>query len=267
MNKLLMLLPMLIVLGFADYIQAHDAWVQAHSNLVRVGDAITVDLMMGNHGNHHRDFKLTGKADPASGTLDVIAPDGKAYDVRGDAIDTGYTPKEGYWTVSFRTGGPGLYLAVHTSDKVVSYAPARSIKSAKVFFVAPESLDRPGTDYPGFDRVLGHPLELLPLTNPVLPMGPGQSLRVRLLLHGKPLTGSTVSFIPRGAELQDAFDERYERRTDEHGEAEFTFTQPGLYLIAAHHEDPAAAGDGYEMTKYAATMTVVVPALCPCCGE
>jgi len=40
---------------------AHDTWVQTNTNLIRSGDAVHVDLMLGNHGNDHRDFKLASK--------------------------------------------------------------------------------------------------------------------------------------------------------------------------------------------------------------
>ena len=65
--------------GFA---LAHDTWVQPNTNLIRTGDAIHIDLMLGNHGNEHRDFKLASKlsADQIQ-SFDVFAPDGKKYDL------------------------------------------------------------------------------------------------------------------------------------------------------------------------------------------
>ncbi|MBC7785502.1 MAG: DUF4198 domain-containing protein, partial [Burkholderiales bacterium] len=152
---------------------AHDTWVQANTNIVRVGDAVHIDLLLGNHGNEHRDFKLAGKADLESSTLDVIAPDGTKHDLKTGAVDLGFAPKEGYITTRFQPDQAGMYLVTQTSDKVVSYAPKRSIKSAKAFFVASPSLDKVSMNHPGFDRVLGHALELVPETNPVTPMGPG----------------------------------------------------------------------------------------------
>jgi hypothetical protein len=34
-----------------------------------------------------------------------------------------------------------------------------------------------------------------------------------------------------------------------------------------HHDEPAEKGDDYEFTRYAATLAVYVPQVCPCCGE
>ena len=37
-------------------------------------------------------------------------------------------------------------------------------------------------------------------------------------------------------------------------------------LVVAHLERPEERGEGYETTHYSATLTVYVPAVCPCCG-
>lgn len=252
---------------------AHDTWVQTNTNLVRVGDAIHADLCLGNHGNTHRDFKLAGKlADLSAITINVIAPDGSHYDLRDRLSDVGYTPQEGYWTGAFVPAKPGIYCIAQTFDSVMSYAPERSIKSAKTYFVADKSLDKPKEKPVGsWSKPIGSPLELVPVSNPVLPMGPGTALNVRLLYKGKPLAGTKIAFIPRGATLTEGTDPRYEKSTDAKGEASLTLTEANTYLIVAHREEKneagTLAGKPYSFTQYAATMTVYVPKVCPCCGE
>jgi uncharacterized GH25 family protein len=246
---------------------AHDTWVQTNTSVVRVGDNIHIDLMLGNHGNDHRDFKLASKIDLEGCTLQVLDPDGKRFDLKERLADVGYTPKEGFWTARFAGASPGLYVVAHTSDRVASYAPVRSVKSAKTFFVVSKSLDRVPQENPGFDKPLGHTLELVPETNPVTPMGPDTPIKVRLLYRGKPLAGATVSFIPRGETLTEGFDKRYERKTDEQGRASFTPKEGNYYLVVAHREEPDESGKDYKSTKYSATLAVLVPQVCPCCGE
>lgn len=260
----------LFALALAPAAFGHDTWVQTNTNLVRCGDVVHIDLMLGNHGNEHRDYKLAGKLAPAGTALDVIDPSGMRYDLTDRLVDTGYTPQEGYWTTRFEPAEPGLYTIAHRDDRMMTYAPERSIKCAKAYFVASPSLDAPPVENPGFDRPLGHELELVPVLNPVTPMGPGTPIRVRLLYKGEPLAGERVSFIPRGAALGTGFDERYERQTDEAGEAIFEPTEATYYLIAAHRTEPEESGtlDGrpYEFTKYGATLSVFVPRICSCCG-
>ena len=252
-------------------VHAHDTWVQTNTNLIRIGDAVHIDLMLGNHGNEHRDYKLASKLDPAASTLTITAPGGKRYDLKDRLVDTGYTPKEGFWTTVFAADKAGLYTIASTSDAVMSYAPERAIKSAKTFFVASASLDKPRADNPGFNKPLGHPLELVPLTNPVTPMGPGTPIRVRLLFKGRPIAGERVAFIPQGAQLKEGvMDTQYERVTDKDGEATFEPKEAAYYLVVTHREEKSESGvmggKPYNYTNYGATLTVFVPQICACCG-
>ncbi len=247
---------------------AHDTWVQTNTHIVRTGDAVHIDLLLGNHGNDHRDFKIAGKLSSESvGSFFVVAPDGKSYDLKPDLTDVGYAPKEGWHTAKFATAKAGLYVASQSSDGIVNHGkPVRAIRSAKVFFLASNSLDKVPSNTAGFDKPLGHKFELVPVANPVAPLGPGTAIKVKLLLNGKPLAGERVSFVPRGVTLKEGMDDTYERITDKDGRASFTPRTGNYYLVVAHHVTDEK-GEKYEATKYAATMTVFVPDKCPCCDE
>src|SRR5690606_37028221 len=159
----------------------------------------------------------------------------------------------------------GMYLVAHSLDAVVNHGrPVRSIKSGKTCFVVSDSLDRVPFENPGFDQPLGHPFELVPVANPVTPLGPVQPITIRLLLKGEPLADTQVSFVPRSETLREGFDDRYERKTDANGLASFTPKTGDRYLVVAHHKTDES-GDGYGETSYSATFTVLVPELCPCC--
>jgi uncharacterized GH25 family protein len=246
---------------------AHDTWVQTNTNVIRTGDAVHIDLMLGNHGNDHRDFKLASKTTLEGATLNVVSPSGKNFDLKSQLVDLGYTPKEGYWSGRFATSEPGMYLVEHTRDTLVNHgSPARSIKSGKTFFVASKSLDKVPNEHPGFDKVLGHPLEIIPDANTVTPMGPEVPIRIRVLFKGKPMKDARVSFIPRGETLSEGVDANYERTTNENGRCSFTPKLGTYYLVVVHHKTDES-GDGYDSTTYSSTLTVLVPEVCPCCGE
>ena len=264
MSRLVFLWPLLLSPLAA---QAHDTWVQTNTNLVKTDNGVHIDLMLGNHGNDHRDYKLASKISLANAQFKVHAPNGSAYDLKDRLIDTGYTPKEGFWSGKFVAAEPGLYLVEHLMDSVVNHGkPVRSVKSGKTCFVVSQKLDDVPEDNPGFDKVLGHPLEIVPEANPVTPMGPEVPIRVKVLLHGKPLPEARVSFIPRGTTLAEGFDDEYERRTNENGRASFAPKEGNYYLVAVHHKTDER-GEGYESTSYSATLTIFVPDVCPCCGE
>ncbi|HET6423777.1 MAG TPA: DUF4198 domain-containing protein [Planctomycetaceae bacterium] len=246
---------------------AHDTWVQTNTNIIRMGDAVHVDLMLGNHGNEHRDFKLASKITLDGVTLRLHGPKGSPLDLASRLVDVGYTPKEGFWTTKAAVTEPGLYLIEHTLDKVVNHGkPQRSVRSAKTFFVAAKNLGEIPHENPGFDKVLGHPLELVPESSTVTPMGPDVPIRVKVLFQNKPLAGARVAFIPRGVTLSEGIDANHERTTNDNGRASFTPKDGNYYLVVVHHET-AEKGTDYEGSKYTATLTVFVPDVCPCCGE
>jgi uncharacterized GH25 family protein len=241
----------------------HDTWVETNTALVRTGEAVWIDLKLGNHGNQHRDFKLANKIDLASATLSVIDPDGQSYDLVPRLIDTGDAPTEGFWTGKFVAAKPGLYTVAHTLDKL--HRTTRAVKSAKTCFVVSPTVDDVSIEQPGFDRPLGHPLELVPLRNPVTAAGPGRPIEVQLLFEGRPLADARISFIPRGAVLAEGFDEQFERMSDADGRASFTPTEGNWILVVAKRVEPEQRGEGYDRTSYSTTLTVYVPELCPCC--
>ena len=145
----------------------------------------------------------------------------------------------------------------------------RSLRSAKCVFVASDLLDKVPAELKGFDKPVGHPLELVVDTD-LARIGPGTPIAVRLLLSGKPVEGVKVSFIPRGVTLKEGMDADYERITDKKGAASFAPKVGTYHLIVAHIERPekgTLSGQAYEATKHTATLSLLVPQKCPCCDD
>lgn len=247
-------------------VQAHDTWVEANTALVRAGDAVYVSLKLGNHGNDHRDFKIAGKLDLEGSTLGILLPNGQTFDMRDQLADVGYAPNEGYWTGKFVGGAAGTYSVLHTLDKVVNHGrPVRSIKSAKAFFLAGTSLDRVKDETETWKKPAGHPLELVPVSHPVLFTGPGLPIEVQVLKKGVPMADARVSFIPEGTVLKTGFDDVYERKTDANGHASFTPRTGCRLLIVTHDRAEDEKSGDYDLTTYSATIQMLVPDICPCC--
>lgn len=263
------ILTVLLAAIFASPLFAHDVWVETNTGLIRAGDRVDIDLKLGNHGNNHRDFKQAGKVDPTTlSAVQVIDPTGKKYDLLPSLADIGYAPKEGYFTAPFVTAVDGHYMVLAMGDKVVNHGtPLRSIRSAKTFFLASKSLDKPAAKTKNYSQPAGVPFELVLNSDPVLFNAPGKPIEVQLLLNGKPCFEEIVSFIPRGVELSSEFDKTYERRTNEEGKASFTPKEGNVFLIVAHRINETEKGADYDGTKYTATLTIRVPQVCPCCDE
>ena len=236
---------------------AHDTWVEVNTPEVREGNVVHVDLKLGNHGNDHRDFKLHSLITLDHASLAVKAPCGCTTDLKPNLIGTAYEPKQGYWTTPYITTKPGLHVVSHELDTL--HGKIRAIKSAKTCFVIGPDPSATKGPLMRCDRALGHPLELVPLTNPVTESGPGKPIRVRVLFEDKPLADARITFIPRGQALSEDFDEKFERRTGSDGAAELTPENAGVVLVVIHHREMERSGDGYESTAYSATLTVAVP--------
>jgi uncharacterized GH25 family protein len=243
---------------------AHDTWLEASPSLVRPDDVVHIGLFLGNHGNDHRDFKIAGKVGSLDGVqVEAIAPDGRKTDLVPDLVDLGYGAKEGFWSGRFVPAAAGLHCVAHVRQGIRH--GARGYKGGKTYFHVSESLDAPAAPDVTLPGPLGHPLELVLESHPVLGCGPGRPIAVQLLFKGTPLAAARVSFIPRGAVLAEAFDPTYERRTDEAGRCAWTPREGNVVLVVAHHERTDEKGAGHDRTAYAATLVLAVPQRCPCC--
>ena len=236
---------------------AHDTWVEVNTSEVREGNLVHVDLKLGNHGNEHRDYKMHSLITLDHVKLAVKMPCGCTKDIKPALIPTASEPKQGYWTTRYTTTKPGLHVVAHELDTL--HGKIRAIKSAKTYFVVGPDAAATKGPLAKCNVPLGHPLEIVPLTNPVTESGPNKPIRVRIVFEEKPLANARVTFIPRGQQLAEGFDDKYERRTDDNGVAEFTPTEANLILVVIHHQEPERSGEGYDSTYYSATLTVAVP--------
>ena len=117
-----------------------------------------------------------------------------------------------------------------------------------------------------FERVLNHPLEFVPLSDPSA-LRIGDTLRVRLMLLGKPAAAAQLhaGSVPNGATaLSDtAVARRAAARdakfvTDANGVALVVVTQPGLWNIRTLQIVPATKGSGADWDVHWATLVFSV---------
>lgn len=108
-------------------------------------------------------------------------------------------------------------------------------------------------------RPVGHPLELVPLRDPST-LQVGDTLPLRLLFHGRPLSGARVhaGFVapPSGAELDVlAGSERHmERVTDDQGSFRIPLREAGLWNVRSLQVVPAAIGSGADWDTHWVTL-------------
>ncbi|WAC21555.1 DUF4198 domain-containing protein [Luteolibacter sp. SL250] len=232
---------------------AHDPWVQVNVVKQEPKQPVYADLMLGNHGNNHRDFLLASKIPLAASTLSLVGAKGAVTDLKPDIVDAGSEEKEGYWSARIPSAPGGLQCVAHTYDAVVTYAPKRVVKSAKTYFISAAGESGGVT----FSDPLGHALEIIPMDDPTKATA-GMKLKVRVLFKGQPLADTVVSCIPRGVELDSGFDPDHEAKTDAKGEAELPLPEANRYLVVVHRKAPEETGEKHSAgTDYAATLTLL----------
>lgn len=117
-----------------------------------------------------------------------------------------------------------------------------------------------------FQRLLGHPLEFVPLSDPSA-LRVGDTLRVRLVLLGKPagLAHAHAGSVPAGrtavtdtAAARRAAARDVKVETDASGIATVVMTQPGLWNIRTLQIVPAPKGSGADWDVHWATLVFSV---------
>jgi len=122
-----------------------------------------------------------------------------------------------------------------------------------------------GTGRRAFSRILGHPLEIVPLSDPGT-LRRGDTLRLRLVLLGKPATAAKIhaGSIPMSAALADSVAARRAAATDVSLETDGTgavavpLLRAGRWNVRTIQIVPAAKGSGADWDVHWATITFAV---------
>lgn len=251
--------------------RAHDTWLLVAPGAARGDVALSLRTGM--------DFPVSTNAvapERVQGTL--LDPAGERRTLGNAATPWREDPEQKCTTCALGALAPGLHVAVANTQPRVLKLPAGEFnayllsdglpdvlaarlatgeddqdsveqyrKCAKVVFAV-------GGEHAGsFDAILGQPLEIVPLDNPVL-LRPRQTLRVRVLFEGKPLERALLGWDRPG----NGHDFTGCVRTDAQGEALVPIAQAGwMTLRLVHMLRPKTAE--FEWQSYWASCSFEVP--------
>jgi uncharacterized GH25 family protein len=244
---------------------AHDLWL-IPPEAALPGKSV---LIRANQGD---DFPKSDKAPDVSsfGRRLVIAPDGQ-----GTLEAAGMDEQSGL--LRFTPSCAGVHiLAVETKPKLIAleadkfnhYLVSEGLLAMYRLRVKEKSLDQPGRERyskspkalvqigtGGGDpcRVVGMPLEIVPLKDPFA-LKVGDTLRVRVLFRGKPLPDAVL-----GVQWpDDGEDPRATFRTDARGEALLPIARTGLLTVRLTHMTRPKA-ETFEWESFWTTLTFRLP--------
>ncbi len=237
-----------LVLGSTASASAHDVWL-TFSGPASARCAIV------NYG--HPDDRPPAFADKVV-DLFMITPKGRSSLLDGLAIasDKGIQIAR---TKPFDDAGHTLLAArydngfwVRTTDGLYRNATRRLVPdAAESFWSGKFAKAITGADAP-WQEVLGHDLELVPLTDPAKAR-PGEALKVKVLFRGKPLAGAEVE---RGDGKTAVAEKDIPKfKTDAEGVAAVTIVKPGPHLLVIDHRAaPSVTPDQARADLYNATL-------------
>jgi hypothetical protein len=241
---------------------AHDLWIHPSSFVPEMGRVVGVRLRIGEDLVGEplpRDPALIERfvvQDPA-GRRDLLGRDG------ADPAGLLRVTTPGLHVIGYQSRPRPIvlsgekftqYLKEEGLDRIVALRAARRQTNAlgrESFARSARSLVLAGAASPDQrDRPLGLPLELVAERNPFL-LSAGDTLPVRLLFRGVPLSGALVTAINRQHPAA-----KVSARTDGDGRVQLELAGAGMWLIKTVHMIEAAAGGKSEWESYWASVTL-----------
>jgi uncharacterized GH25 family protein len=245
----------------AATVLAHDGWVEVPA-IVEKGQPVTIALMLGNHANEHRSYRLAGKWSPKYLKLMVIEPSGNVNDITASLVDlgeddekTGPKGPKGFHIAPFTPTAEGVHVVLAREEQVLQHGDEpkfRSVRSARAAFAA---LRNPrvaeGKKTTGFGRTfaIDNVMEIVPISNPIA-VTQNDRVILELRYKGKPFANQTLSVVGRlngPASAQDL-------TTDEKGRVSIMAASADSYLVRFKFDERSERQEGqYDLSSYEAT--------------
>ena len=249
------------VLSLTEPASAHVGWIEVPA-IVEKGQPVTIALMLGNHTNEHKSYRLAGKWNPKFTKLMVIEPSGKINDITASVIDlgedeekTGPKGPKGFHIATFTPKTEGVHTVLAREEQVLQHGDEpkfRSIRSARSAFTAlqtPRVVE--GKKSTGFGRTfaIDNLMEIVPISNPIA-VTQNDRVTLELRYKGNPFPNQIVTIVGRldgPASVQDL-------TTDEKGRVRIAAGAADSYLARAKFDERSERKEGqYDLSSYEAT--------------
>jgi len=254
-------LAAVLTLGLSAAAFAHDGWSQTNAPIIAQGEVSYVELLLGNHSNEHKSYRIAGQWSPDTSKVYVTTPAGTKADITSTRFYTGEAATESEpavnngFVASFSASSPGAYIISAEGDSIFQHGgvASRTLRSAKSFVAVSDIpvLERV-RQLKGFSRAIATDrAEWVPEFNPAA-VRPNEQVSVQLLLKGQPLADTEVSLIRRSNSEAQTF------TTDAQGRITFKTGPADYYLLRAKPATAEKKAGEYDQVQYEATMTFIV---------
>ena len=237
------------LLWFGTPCLAHDFWMEPLTFHPKVGEVVSIRLLVGEHFFGDRVGRFSDQIERFS----AVGPGGEVETVGHEGHDP---------AGHFRIVIPGLYTLVYKSNpqeitlearKFEAYLRMEGLEGISKLRAEKGETDKPGREQfvrcakaliaagdaspEGFDRKVSLPLEIVQ-ESPPIEIEQGRTGRFRLLYEGEPLEGALV--VALNKKVKEA---RQSKRSDEEGRVTFETAHSGVWMIKSVHMVPCKKED------------------------
>ncbi len=238
---------------FCSQAQAHFPWINLADYTPDSGKAVKMSIGWGHN------YPLGGflKSEDLEDIF-IVAPDGTKAPMTSTSILEFETKESltrpGAYIIAAKRN-PGFYTKTTEGGKRQSKVGLKNVIHCSHSQMCMKAIVNVGDGKGQVNTPVGHPLEIIPLKNPV-DLRAGEYLPVQVLLRGKPFKGRVFATYIGFSTEKDVF--AYTAKTGRNGKGMIRILQPGVWLIKAEHEDPYPDQKECDVKSYIATLTFEV---------
>ena len=234
---------------------AHNLWINISSHFIQPGDKVKAYLGWGHH-YPFSDFLPPNRLD----SMTVLRPDGIIIPV--PTVNKNREPgipikidQEGVYIVGAAIK-PGYYTETSHGHTFKSKKESKDVINSIWYEKYAKAIICSGSALKGaYVKPLGHAIEIISLGNPCK-VKPGENLKVKVLLNGRPLEGAFLYKSYLGQPSNKVLS--CPQKTDKNGIAEIHFENEGIWRIMVKQKEPPLDPTLCDNRIYTAFLTIAV---------
>ncbi|MGQ9504831.1 MAG: DUF4198 domain-containing protein [Thermogutta sp.] len=253
------------------FVQAHQIWIEAPPQ-AEMNKPVSLEVCFGHSGDKTTGPMLASNHPKLRAIVKL--PDGQ------NQVLTLKVDEDGYAT-SFQPHGSGFYPIGAILETGIIERELHGIPPKTRIIMTGKAVVAVGNVGEGYATAIGHPLEIVPLTNPC-GLRVGSTVKLRILFNGQPIGGpevlvrvGTLGPVPKDDPQLTEREWGIEGYPDSRGELCFPLIASGQHVVFLRYFDRAAGeyngpmnfssefshlqpGDRYDQTLYMTTLTFQV---------
>ncbi|MEW5803392.1 MAG: DUF4198 domain-containing protein [bacterium] len=218
---------------YANRVLAHDLWLNIDNHSPAVGQKTNIKVVFG-HNFPYYDILVQKDELPE---FCYFSPDGEKKEITKTWEDRQGEKAGGALVGEMSIDQKGTYVVGTYRKRKGDKEHVPSEKYGKSIIIA-------GKGNANINRQFGHRIEIIPLKNPQ-ELKPGDSLPVKILFEGKPL--STYLYATYAGYYSE--DEPFPvlSKSNDQGEAQIKISKPGIWMVVGNHKVDFSASLTFEI--------------------